>query len=175
MLENISLKEEKGGIEISPTRGSSKPKIISEYDSDFVVSRLIIKKMVPYKTFGPNTTDRFLRVNKIDFIIRGHQPRKTLYISPDKQDDARLLSFRVHKFHQGRVITIHSNSEFFPNNKVNDYELDEKYGAYIKLSKDRLMEIYTYKEAEEPTKVFAYSFADESIDIEDDVKLKTVE
>jgi len=173
MLKDVSKRQEKGGIEMAQ-RGS-KSKIVGEYDSDFVVSSLVIKKLVPYKNFGPSTTDRFLKVNKIDYIIRGHQPKKTLYFSPKEDNEGRLLSFRVHKFHKGRVITIHSNSEFFPYNEVKDLELDEKYGAFVKLTNDRTMDIYIYREGEEPKKVFEYSFFDNITDFDEDVKLKTVE
>ena len=63
------------------------------------------------KKFYPSFIDRFLRKNSLSLVVRGHQPKETLY--HDFKDDQKSIvsvNFRIHENFQNRVITIHNAS-----------------------------------------------------------------
>lgn len=126
----------KDGIMKSPNR-SIKSK---DYYIELLVGK-IIRTRTPYTAWGPDITKRFLNLNNFDYIIRGHQPTTTLYTINKK---TILLGFRFHESHDDKVITVHSNSYFYPLTKMvmvlggrtKKIFLAERSGSYLTFEDD---------------------------------------
>jgi len=58
------------------------------------------------KLYGPVVTEKFLALNGLDFLVRGHQPRKTDFFD-QKQVKVVSTNFRLHQAHRNRVVTMH--------------------------------------------------------------------
>lgn len=61
------------------------------------------------KKYGPIASAKFLAVNKLDFLVRGHQPRLTDFLDTKT---LRIVSknYNVHESHGNKVITIHHST-----------------------------------------------------------------
>ncbi len=58
------------------------------------------------KQYGPIASAKFLAVNSLDFLARGHQPRKTDFLDTETTHVVST-NFRIHSAHNNRVITVH--------------------------------------------------------------------
>jgi len=92
-------------------------------------------------SFGPNVTKKFLEINDLQYIFRGHQPTKTTYFT--NVDKKILLSYRFHKAHGNKLLTLHSNSKFWKNSKFNG-----RYGSFAVIKYCGDLIIYSFNESD---------------------------
>jgi len=90
-------------------------------------------------SFGPDITEQFLNINHIGYMFRGHQPTMTKYFTSEEKKTAVLLGYRIHKKHNNKLITIHSNSMFWKNSKFKD-----RYASFVVVKECGDMIIYSF-------------------------------
>ncbi len=95
-------------------------------------------KQTVRKSLGPEIIEEFLTLNGINLMIRGHQPKKTIYKISQISKAEGLLGYRIHEHHSKKVLTIHSNSRFFLDRRK------FRYGSFVEIDSCGFLQIILF-------------------------------